>query len=505
MPLRHAGPAGNFVGAAGGAAPVTHYSLPMNRLLLLAFALPMLPAAAQPTLTNSGASLTVQAGAVLYVAGSVQNNGPLANAGTVQLTGDLTNTSSLGGTGLLRFSGSQDQTLASPAGTTLSNLEVANSGSAGNNRLLVPNNLTLTSLLTLSSGLVRTAASATITLPAGATLSGEATGRYVQGNLKVLRTAAGGTVDFGLGVVLDATGQSLGSVSVTRTAGLATADVSYGTNLNSTTQGIDRIWTIVPGSQPTAPVPVTFAWLPDDDHGLSSFSQTQLWQQPATGSPWATAGVPGNASSRSLTRSVAAFNRFTISNGANPLPVTLVSFTAERQGADGLLLWATASELNTAYFAVESSADGRTFGPLGQVAGHGTTTQPQHYQFLDLNLARYAADVVYYRLRQVDLDGTETFSPVRTVRPAAEASPWVQAFPNPFGAHLALRLRLPTAGPAGLTLTDAVGRTIWARQAALPAGSSEVALDELSQLPQGLYVLTVQAAGWQQQVKVVRE
>lgn len=96
----------------------------------------------------------------------------------------------------------------------------------------------------------------------------------------------------------------------------------------------------------------------------------------------------------------------TVSNTSQPLPVELVSFTAEALGADALLKWATASEKNNDRFEVEASADGRSFRRIGQVPGHGSSTQPHTYQLTDAAIARYGASVVYYRLRQVDADGT---------------------------------------------------------------------------------------------------
>ena len=113
-----------------------------------------------------------------------------------------------------------------------------------------------------------------------------------------------------------------------------------------------------------------------------------------------------------------------------PLPVTLVRFAANRQGADGLLTWTTASELRNAYFEVESSLDGSTFRSLSRVAGHGTSSQAHYYQYADVSLTRYAAPVVYYRLRQADTDGTSTYSPVQALSVPAGAL-LVEAFPTP--------------------------------------------------------------------------
>ena len=491
----------------------------LNTLLLLAGAgllLAMAPLAvrAQTTLTNDGAALTVQPGAVLYVDGAIFNktSGTLTNNGTVELTGDLTSTAawgSLTGAGLLRFRGTADQTLSAPDGTSLAQLEVANTGPAGQNRLLTPFDLTITSALTLTSGLVRTPAAIILTLPDGATISGEAAGRYVQGNLRMVRAAGSGVLDFGNGLTLDCTG--LGQVTVTRTAGLLTDNVSRGVNLgNAALKGIDRIWTVEAATAPAAPLAITLQWLPDDDNGLT-FSSTQAWQAPLNSASWRAASnqhAPTvSSTARSFSFTTAALGRLTISNAENPLPVELAAFTAERRGPDGLLRWTTATEKNNDHFDAEASTDGRAFQRIGRVKGHESTAQRQHYELIDANLSRYAAEVVYYRLRQVDTDGHELLSPVRTVLVPAPADLAVQAFPTPrhTGDLLRLRLTTPTAGLVSLLVTDAIGRTVLDRPLTLAKGTSTLELPEAAQWPQGMYLLRVRQGARQQAVKVVCE
>ena len=192
--------------------------------------------------------------------------------------------------------------------------------------------------------------------------------------------------------------------------------------------------------------------------------------------------------------------------GTAPLPVTLVSFTAQRQAEDGLLVWATASETNNAYFELESSSDGADFRTLGRVAGHGTTTQSHTYQFTDANVARYASAMVYYRLRQIDLDGASTYSPVRTLQ-VPVGSLAVAAFPSRLlaGQTLSLQVRTPLGGPARLLVTDALGRTVLQQPLELPSSTTTIALPPAAQWPQGLYLLRVQQGGRQQVAKVARE
>ncbi|MBD2713432.1 T9SS type A sorting domain-containing protein [Microvirga sp. STR05] len=468
------------------------------------------PLAAQG-LTNNGGIVAVQAGATLYVSGTLDNKAgsTFSNAGTTQVGGDLTNAGTLTSAGLVRLVGTTNQTL-SPGGASLAQLEAANTGAAGQNVVSVPTDLPITQQLTLTSGMVRTAVAATISLPSTATVTGEAPGRYVQGNLQVTRTGVNSTTDFGNGATLNP-GNNIGTVTVKRTAGLLLPNVSYGqNNALPALQGIDRIWSITSSNNPNSAVAVVLSWLPENDHNLSSFAQAQAWRA-TSATTWAKAGAQAaaatTATNRTFSFSTAVLGVLTVSNAANPLPVELIEFTAERQGDDGLLRWATASEKNNDRFEVEASADGSTFRRIGQVQGHGTTSQRHDYRLLDLNLARYQASPVYYRLRQVDQDGTETLSPVRTVQvPGATPKLLAETFPNPHHAgKLTLRVQALEAGFVTLKVHEATGRVLWQETRAVQAGWNEQPLSRAAELPAGLYLLSVQQAGQQQVVKLVRE
>jgi hypothetical protein len=155
-----------------------------------------------------------------------------------------------------------------------------------------------------------------------------------------------------------------------------------------------------------------------------------------------------------------------------PLPVELVGFTADAQGDDALLQWATASEKNNDRFEVEASPDGRTFRRIGQVAGHGSSTQAHKYQLVDPAIARHGTGLVYYRLRQVDADGTFAYSPVRTV--AVRGLAGLALFPNP--TRRAATLTGAAPGSAVLVF-DAVGRRVLALPADA-AGTAPLALPD---------------------------
>lgn len=170
----------------------------------------------------------------------------------------------------------------------------------------------------------------------------------------------------------------------------------------------------------------------------------------------------------------------------SPLPVELSAFTAQADGpATVRLNWATASELNNAYFAVERSPDGRAYTTVGTVSGAGTSTAAHVYGFRDAQLPA-GPDVLYYRLRQVDTNGKTTFSPVRSV-PLSRASqaPQLQAYPNP--AHAAVAVRVLGAVPtAPVQLFDAMGRLVRTQPLAEAGLDTSISLQGL---PAGLYIL----------------
>ncbi len=206
---------------------------------------------------------------------------------------------------------------------------------------------------------------------------------------------------------------------------------------------------------------------------------------PLATADWRAVGSAGSATVGSGTRSFSftavALGRLTVGAAAAPLPVTLMAFTAVAQGADALLRWATASELHNDRFEVEASADGRTFRRIGTVAGAGTSTLAHSYQLVDPAILNYGTHLVYYRLRQVDQDGTAAYSPVRTVAVARPAG--LALFPNP--THNAATLTGARPG-APVVVLDAVGRTV-ATFVANASGTAALTLPH--PLASGVYVV----------------
>ncbi|MFC6223712.1 beta strand repeat-containing protein [Hymenobacter artigasi] len=235
----------------------------------------------------------------------------------------------------------------------------------------------------------------------------------------------------------------------------------------------------------------------------------RISQRTASNSGYATfASTVVNTLSRTLAgpATLDRLGLLAISDAASPLPVQLVRFEATRQGTDALLDWATATELDNQGFDVQVSLDGQSFRSLAFVAGAGSSATPRSYRFADHEASK--AGLRYYRLRQVDRQGTATFSPVRTALFEAPAAQLV-AWPNPYQQAVRLSVVLPLAAPsATLTLLDGVGRQVLRQELGpLPAGLSEPALDPAAfgRLPVGIYVLRLSTPAGTQVLKLIKE
>ena len=188
-----------------------------------------------------------------------------------------------------------------------------------------------------------------------------------------------------------------------------------------------------------------------------------------------------------------------------PLPVQLISFTAEHRNGTALVRWATASEYKNAYFVVQSSINGQQYRTVGQVSGHATTSISHTYTWTDANLERYSASVIYYRLRQVDSDSSSHYSPVRTVTIAPLAGLKVSAYPSPFGLPCNLHIDAEQAGPATLRLIDILGHVVAENQRVLVMGDNSFPLETAKVLPSGIYFLQVEQGALRRTVRLERE
>jgi hypothetical protein len=239
-------------------------------------------------------------------------------------------------------------------------------------------------------------------------------------------------------------------------------------------------------------VDVTFHYLPSINE-LNGIKQENLtmYRTINNGVPYTPVGGVLDTLNHLIVRSaLASLNDYTLTLGdkTNPLPVSLVSFTATRTDNSALLNWATASEKHNTGFEVQVSTDGATFRKLAFVASQNpNSTQKLAYSYTDVETGK--AGVRYYRLRQIDTDGTSAFSPVRAVSFTGNASTVaVTGYPNPFTSTIAFNIDATTVGDgiAHVQLVDMTGRIV--REQDLTVANASLTLTDLDGLRSGLYL-----------------
>lgn len=96
----------------------------------------------------------------------------------------------------------------------------------------------------------------------------------------------------------------------------------------------------------------------------------------------------------------------------SPLPIILSDFTVKKVNDKSIIKWTTLTEINNDYFIIERSTDGKRFEEINKTKGSGNSNQTINYQFVDY---RPKEGINYYRLKQVDFDGTYSYSEIKVL------------------------------------------------------------------------------------------
>jgi len=221
----------------------------------------------------------------------------------------------------------------------------------------------------------------------------------------------------------------------------------------------------------------------------------------AYGATWGTALANANAATGGYNGSVVfdnsagitSFSQIVFANANAGLPVELIQFDAIRQNADEVLLnWATASETNNQGFQVERMLKGETsFSEIGWVNGKGNSTVTNHYQHRDENSN---LEISYYRLKQMDFDGTINYSEIRAVEGQSSGKyiDW-KIYPNPVDAELHIGFnQLPKQiTKATFSIFSMDGKRVYQYQTAIKSNQT-IVLDVVKDLSVGTYLLSVE-------------
>jgi hypothetical protein len=131
------------------------------------------------------------------------------------------------------------------------------------------------------------------------------------------------------------------------------------------------------------------------------------------------------------------FDNLVLEDLLNTLPVNLTAFDLKKQDNGVLLNWRTASENNNDYFLLEKSVDGIAFETIKTVKSSGNSSTPSNYSYVDHSPKN---GINYYRLSQIDLDGTKTELKVDAINFSISDKPDFTVYPNPAVSEVNIEL-----------------------------------------------------------------
>ena len=200
----------------------------------------------------------------------------------------------------------------------------------------------------------------------------------------------------------------------------------------------------------------------------------------------------------------ANFNEYTLLvQACGPLPVKLAAFTGRIvNGATTQLDWQTSFEQNSERFDLFRSFDGSDFYRIATLASAGNSNVRRDYRYSDA-FGATSAPFVYYRLKQVDFNGKETFSPI--LRLALQSKGKFSLFPNPVNDQLSISFDAPMAGQATLIIRNATGQTLYSKPVAINRGANTLALTQLPAFKPGMHYLSLIGESFQFQEKFIKQ
>ena len=211
------------------------------------------------------------------------------------------------------------------------------------------------------------------------------------------------------------------------------------------------------------------------------------------GSIYYKTGAVNTMASTQIRQTSLYFKAFNLSIRNIALPVKLIYFDSKLSEEQVNLSWATASEINNDFFTVERSSDGINFEKVLMKHGAGNSTSQKNYSDIDPNpLPGYS----YYRLKQTDYDGHYTYSDIQTIKnkganSVGEVVEIKSVAPNPFTTEFDLNFISKEKGIAQIMLMNSTGAVIKDQSTEITEGYNTFQFNDVSDLPQGVYYVTI--------------
>lgn len=187
-------------------------------------------------------------------------------------------------------------------------------------------------------------------------------------------------------------------------------------------------------------------------------------------------------------------------NPQGALPVTLLDFTGTLQNKKVLLQWSTSAEYNSKQFDIEKSLDGFTYTLLHTVPAAGNSTTEKNYSYTDANVA----DINYYRLKMLDIDGGSKQSNVVVIKNNMLQQSIVYVT-NPFSNKINIRFAKIPQGDVTVSLVNMNGKQVFTKVISNPTSRLvEIETGNIT-LSKAMYILRIESEGQLYNVKMLKE
>jgi hypothetical protein len=375
--------------------------------------------------------------------------------------------------------------------------------------------------LKLQQGLLRTGISnATLRLQATGTWSGASDQSYVSGPLQRATNLDNQYYTFPVG---DGGGLQLAGVrpeNATPTVfemdthrASAPSPTSFAANSGLVQVSAQQYWNLRRVSGTANAFVRLYYTVPYSGIAESPEAQKELRVAGFDGSFWQSYGQEGlpNTVERYLNSGLvlpvtASFTPITLGSGVvrNPLPIELISFKAKLLPNQNVqLTWQTAQERDCKQFEVQVSTDGRTFKGIGTYQARGAATSISNYAHIDKTAFLGAETTRYYRLEQVDNDGSVYYFPVVTVNGGGR-NVQLTAWPVPATDQLTVSFRAGQPRTA-IRILDAAGRICSEKMAATETNTTTAVPVSVASLQRGIYLVQITSANGLEQFRFVKE
>jgi hypothetical protein len=245
-------------------------------------------------------------------------------------------------------------------------------------------------------------------------------------------TLSGSYIPYSLVKTVGAT--AAGTVSVA-TYGTGPANTPYPSTVGHTSDAagddqsalvVDRYWMVNTTGYATLTGTQNMSFVASEATSVTAPRAAQRWDGSGTWTP-----KVGNSSANPFpipSSNLATSSIWVVVSNSIALPVEWLDFDVRLNNHEVEISWKTAMESNNDYFTVERAQDIERFEPLATVPGKGTTSAVSSYSVVDPNPMH---GTTYYRVKQIDYDGTASYSGLRSVTYDGPDFAFLNVYPSP--------------------------------------------------------------------------